>query len=106
GDPYFGHLERMAAFTGFRKDVGLFAQPLLSIRAGSRKLVVGGRRTPELFDVTQDPDETRDRIKDDPAAAAALLKSLADALGALPPYTPEAGADAAAPAPILREALE
>ncbi len=52
-------------------------RPCSAIRSGSWKLIEFFERgTPELYDLSQDPSETRDLSKAEPARASALLEKL------------------------------
>jgi arylsulfatase A-like enzyme len=106
GDPYYGHLERMASAAGFERDVAAFAQPLVAVRTLDRKLVLQGRAPPRLFDVRADPLETRDLLGAQPAAAGDLLRALETWRSSLAPYRPPEGAAAGSPlSPEARERL-
>jgi arylsulfatase A-like enzyme len=106
GDPYFGHLERMASAAGFQRDVATFAQPLLALRTLEKKLVLQDRAPPRLYDVRTDRDETRDLLGTDAGGAEELLRELEAWRKSIPPYREEAGARAGVPlSPEARERL-
>ena len=97
GDPYYGHLERMASAAGFQRDVASFAQPWTAVRTLERKLVLHGNAAPRLYDPGADPDETKDLLGAEPAAAEELLKKLEQWRASFAAYHPPEGAEAGAP---------
>lgn len=106
GDPYYGHLERMASAAGFQRDVGALAQPLIALRTLERKLVLQGRAAPRLYDVRSDRDETKDLLDTEPQVAEELLRELEAWRKAIPPYRADESAGAGAPlSPQARERL-
>lgn len=104
GDPFFGHLERMAGAAGFQRDIGAFTQPLITLRTLERKLVLQDRAAPRLYDVRSDRDEIHDLFGADPAGAEALLRELDAWRRAIPAYRDLEGDRAAAP--LSPEAIE
>ena len=88
GDPYYGHLERMAAWTGLQRDVGELARPLQAVRSRDHKLVLRSGREPRLFAPADDPDEERDLSGEGAEVAAELLRAHAAWLDEQPAYRP------------------
>ena len=91
--PYYGHLERMAAITGFRRDIGGFTHILRAARNRDFKLVVSSDGSEALYDLRRDPDESTNVVADHAEIAAALRESLRAWRVAQPPYVPAAPGD-------------
>ncbi len=103
GDPYYGHLERMANVAGFQRDVGELARPLLAIRSREKKLVLNGRGEPRLVAIARDRDEALDVLGQEPEAAGELARDLEKWLSEVPAYVRENASGATS---LTREALE
>lgn len=108
--PYYGHLERMAAVAGFRRDIGAFTHTLRAARNPDYKLVVASDGSELLYDLRRDPDESVSVIDDHANVAANLRAALEAWRAAQPPYDPAArgdgGESGAAPlSPAQRERL-
>lgn len=108
-DPYYGHLEAMATYTGLERDIGRYARLLRAVRDEERKLVRRSDGTTALYDLRSDPDETVDVREREPERAATLAATLDAWVAARAPYTEEEGPGREAPAreidPAERERL-
>jgi hypothetical protein len=106
GDPYFGHLERLASAAGFQRDVAAFTQPLLAIRTPEWKLVLRGGGAPSLYDVRADPDEIHDLLESGAGEVDELSRALEAWRGSTEPYSGETGGGSGSPlSPEARERL-
>jgi arylsulfatase A-like enzyme len=89
GDPYLGHLERVAPIRGFNRDVVDLAAVLRSIGDGERKLVrrlQNGAVVEQLFAPATDRAERDDLATSEAARFAALSRRLDEELAKLPIY--------------------
>lgn len=86
--PYYGHLERMATITGFRRDIGTFTHTLRAARSRDFKLVASSDGSEALYDLRRDPAEGANVIAAHPDVAAALRIALQEWRAAQPPYVP------------------
>ena len=87
GDPYLGHLEAMARFTGFNRDVLPFAAIQRSLRDATHQLVRSTVRGEELFDLAADRDAVHPCGADADPIRARLAARLERELAALPGYS-------------------
>src|SRR5205085_4835795 len=94
--PYYGHLERMAAVTGVTRDIAEFTAHLRSIRNDQFKFVWSSRGEHRLFDLTSDPDEQTNIIKQRSDVAVELEKTLTEWWSQQPHYVPTPRADSRA----------
>lgn len=90
--PYYGHLERMEAVTGFDRDTVEFLDVLRAIRTGQHKYVWSSRGRHRLHDLHDDPDEEIDLREQLPDLTEKLEIALKEWYKGQPPYVPRPGA--------------
>lgn len=100
--PYYGHLERLAAVTGLKRDIAEFLGYLRCVRTEQYKFVWSDRGRRQLFDVSVDPQEAHDLIHDRPEVAEKLEAHMHEWWKAQPPYEPR---ELGASAPLGEDAL-
>ncbi|MBI4718923.1 MAG: sulfatase [Planctomycetes bacterium] len=89
--PYYGHLERMEAFTGFQRDTGAFLTHLRAVRTEQYKYIWSSNGPSRLFDIARDPREEHDVTDQMPAIATELHAAMEAWWLTLPPYEPRPG---------------
>jgi arylsulfatase A-like enzyme len=94
GDPYLGHLERMAQRSGFQRDVARWNASLRAVRDDRHKYVWSSRSQPVLYDLREDPDESRDVLSERPGVAESLRAALEAWQAATPAYQAAAAPEA------------
>ncbi len=101
--PYYGHLERMQAFTGFDRDITEYTAHLRSIRTGRFKFVWSSRGEHELYDLVADPSEVSNVIEAHREVAADFERELARWWSDQPAYVPRPKSDSS---PLDGDALD
>jgi arylsulfatase A-like enzyme len=103
GDPYLGHLERMAVAAGFERDSARWNRALRSARDRRFKYVESSRGEMMLYDLDADPDEVQNVGDRHPERLERLRSALHAWEAGLPAYVADAEASASG---IRKEDLE
>ncbi len=90
--PYYGHLERMEAVTGFARDTVEFLDVLRAVRTDQYKYVWSSRGRHRLYDLHDDSDEEVDLRERLPDLTEKLDRVLEEWHNGQPPYVPRPGA--------------
>lgn len=94
--PYYGHLERMEAITGFKRDVMGYTAHLRAVRTDRYKFIWSSRGDHRLYDLAADPNELTNVIEALPVIASEFESRMVQWWSGQAPYVARQAKDSRA----------